>query len=61
MRKRVAIDLCEGDEMEPIRQLEANYRTATDDLPQDLARIIEEANASVSRRKKTLCIETFTM
>jgi superfamily II DNA/RNA helicase len=45
-RKGVAINLCDRDDMERIRQIEAFYQTRIEELPQDFAQIVQDANES---------------
>jgi translation initiation factor 4A len=45
-RKGVAINLCDQAEMEAIHRIEQYYETRIVELPQDFARIVQEANES---------------
>lgn len=45
-RKGVAINLCDGREMEQIKQLEAHYATQIPELPGDFSDVIRQANDS---------------
>jgi superfamily II DNA/RNA helicase len=48
-RKGVAINLCDRGEMESIHRIEQFFQTRVEELPNDFAKIVKEANDALDQ------------